>query len=221
VLPCNAQLIRESIAMRDLLQRSPVIPVLAIDDVAHAVPLAQALVAGGLTVLEVTLRTPAALACIRAMRSAVPDAIVGAGTVVNAAQYAAVVEAGSQFVVSPGCSPALIAASRAHGVPLLPGAVTPTEIIAALDAGIDTLKFFPAAQAGGAAMLQALAAPLPQVAFCPTGGITLANARDYLALPNVLCVGMSSIVTKDRLAAADFAAISAAAAAAAALRVRV
>ncbi|MDH5175059.1 MAG: keto-deoxy-phosphogluconate aldolase, partial [Gammaproteobacteria bacterium] len=132
--------------MRELLQRSPVIPVLTIEDVAHAVPLAQALVAGGLTVLEVTLRTPAALASIRAMRAAVPAAVVGAGTVVNSAQYAAAVEAGSQFVVSPGCSPALIAASGSHGVPLLPGATTPTEIIAALDAGIDTLKFFQAAQ---------------------------------------------------------------------------
>jgi len=206
--------------MRDLLQRAPVIPVLTVDDVEHAVPLAQALVAGGLTVLEVTLRTPAALASIRAMRGAVPGAVVGAGTVINAAQYAAAVEAGSQFVVAPGCSPGLIAASRAHGVPLLPGATTPTEIIAALDAGIDTLKFFPAAQSGGAALLKALSAPLPQVAFCPTGGITLANAREYLALPNVLCVGMSSVVTKEWLASGDYAAIRAAAAAAAALRDR-
>jgi 2-dehydro-3-deoxyphosphogluconate aldolase/(4S)-4-hydroxy-2-oxoglutarate aldolase len=204
--------------MRELLQRSPVIPVLTIEDVAHAVPLAQALVAGGLTVLEVTLRTPAALASIRAMRAAVPAAVVGAGTVINAAQYADAVGAGSQFVVSPGCSAALIAASKSHGVPLLPGATTPTEIIAALDAGIDTLKFFPAAQSGGAAMLKALAAPLAQVAFCPTGGITMANARDYLALPNVLCVGMSSIVTKEWLASGNWDAIRDAAAAAAALR---
>jgi 2-dehydro-3-deoxyphosphogluconate aldolase/(4S)-4-hydroxy-2-oxoglutarate aldolase len=204
--------------MRDLMQRSPVIPVLTIDDVVHAVPLAQALVAGGLTVLEVTLRTPAALASIRAMRAAVPAAVIGAGTVINAVQYAAAVEAGSQFVVSPGCSPGLIAASQAHGVPLLPGATTPTEIIAALDAGIDALKFFPAAQSGGAAMLKALSSPLPQVAFCPTGGITMANARDYLSLPNVLCVGMSSIVTKEWLASGNWDAIRAAAAAAAALR---
>jgi 2-dehydro-3-deoxyphosphogluconate aldolase/(4S)-4-hydroxy-2-oxoglutarate aldolase len=205
--------------MRELLQRSPVIPVLTIDDIAHAVPLAQALVAGGLMVLEVTLRTPAALASIRAMRAAVPAAVVGAGTVVNAAQYAAAVEAGSQFVVSPGCSAGLISASNEHGVPLLPGATTPTEIIAALDAGIDTLKFFPAAQSGGAAMLKALASPLPQVAFCPTGGITMANARDYLALPNVLCVGMSSLVTKEWLASGNWDAIRDAAAAAAALRI--
>ena len=206
--------------MRHLLQRCPVIPVLTIDDPAHAVPLAEALVAGGLTVLEVTLRTPAALASIRAMRAAVPEAIVGAGTVVNAAQYAAAAEAGSQFVVSPGCSAGLIVAAKTHGVPLLPGATTPTEIIAALDAGIDTLKFFPAAQSGGIAMLKALSAPLPQVVFCPTGGITLANAADYLALPNVLCVGMSSIVTRERLAAGDWTAIRSAAAEAAGLRRR-
>jgi 2-dehydro-3-deoxyphosphogluconate aldolase / (4S)-4-hydroxy-2-oxoglutarate aldolase len=204
--------------VRNLLLRSPVIPVLTIDDVLHAVPLAEALVAGGLTVLEVTLRTPAALASIRAMRAAVPEAVVGAGTVVNAAQFEAAVEAGSQFVVSPGCSPTLIAASRKHGVHLLPGATTPTEIIAALDAGIDTLKFFPAAQSGGAAMLKALSAPLPQVAFCPTGGITFANAADYLSLPNVLCVGMSSIVTKEALAAGDWAGIRKAVAQAAGLR---
>jgi 2-dehydro-3-deoxyphosphogluconate aldolase/(4S)-4-hydroxy-2-oxoglutarate aldolase len=203
--------------VRNLLQRAPVIPVLTIDDVAHAVPLAEALVAGGLTVLEVTLRTPAALDSIRAMRAAVPDAVVGAGTVTSAAQFAAAVQAGSQFVVAPGFSPRLVAAAQAHGVPLLPGATTPTEILAALEAGIDTLKFFPAAQSGGAAMLKALAAPLPAVAFCPTGGITLANARDYLSLPNVLCVGMSSIVTRDWLAAGDWAAIRSAAAEAAGL----
>lgn len=206
--------------MRKLLQQAPVIPVLVIEDIAHAVPLAHALVAGGLKVLEITLRTPAGLASIRALRDAVPDAIVGAGTVLNADQYAAAVEAGSQFVVSPGCSPALLAASRRHGVPLLPGATTPTEIIAALDAGIDTLKFFPAAQSGGAAMLQALSSPLPQVAFCPTGGITMTNAAEYLALPNVLCVGMSSLVTKEWLAQGNYSAIQAAALAAAALRAR-
>jgi len=193
--------------LRKLLQRAPVIPVLTIEDVAHAVPLAEALVAGGLTVLEVTLRTPAALDSIRAMRAAVPHAVIGAGTVVNATQFAAAAAAGSQFVVSPGFSPCLVDAAKDHGIPLLPGATTPTEIMSALDAGIDTLKFFPAAQSGGAAMLKALAAPLPNVAFCPTGGITLANAGDYLSLPNVLCVGMSSIVTKEWLSAGDWTAI--------------
>jgi 2-dehydro-3-deoxyphosphogluconate aldolase / (4S)-4-hydroxy-2-oxoglutarate aldolase len=203
--------------VRNLLRRAPVIPVLTIDDVAHAVPLAQALVAGGLKVLEVTLRTPAALDSIRAMRAAVPDAVVGAGTVTSAVQFAAAVQAGSQFVVAPGFSPRLVDAAQEHGIPLLPGATTPTEILAALEAGIDTLKFFPAEQSGGAAMLKALAAPLPAVAFCPTGGITLANARDYLSLPNVLCVGMSSIVTRDWLVAGDWAAIRRAAGEAAAL----
>jgi 2-dehydro-3-deoxyphosphogluconate aldolase/(4S)-4-hydroxy-2-oxoglutarate aldolase len=193
--------------LRKLLQRAPVIPVLTIEDVAHAVPLAEALVAGGLTVLEVTLRTPAALDSISAMRAAVPGAVIGAGTVINAAQFAAAAAAGSQFVVSPGFLPCLVAAAKDHGIPLLPGATTPTEILAALDAGIDTLKFFPAAQSGGAAMLRALAAPLPDVAFCPTGGITFANAPDYLSLPNVLCVGMSSIVTKAWLDAGDWSAI--------------
>lgn len=193
--------------MRNLLQRAPVIPVLTIDDLAHAAPLAEALVAGGLTVLEVTLRTPVALAGIRAMRAAVPDAVVGAGTVTSLEQFVAAMQAGSQFIVSPGFSPHLVGAAKDHGIPLLPGATTPTEVMAALEAGIDTLKFFPAAQSGGTAMLKALAAPFPTVAFCPTGGITLANANDYLSLPNVLCVGMSAIVTKEWLAAGDWAAI--------------
>jgi 2-dehydro-3-deoxyphosphogluconate aldolase/(4S)-4-hydroxy-2-oxoglutarate aldolase len=192
--------------------------VITLHDVAHAVPLATALVAGGLPVIEVTLRTPAGLAAIRAMRDAVPQAIVGAGTVVDPAQFEAAVAAGSQFVVSPGFSPRLVAVAGKAGVPYLPGATTPTEIIAAMDAGLDTLKFFPAAQSGGANMLQALASPLAAVAFCPTGGITLANAGDYLSLPNVLCVGMSSLVTPPLLAAGDWTAIRAAAAVAARLR---
>jgi 2-dehydro-3-deoxyphosphogluconate aldolase/(4S)-4-hydroxy-2-oxoglutarate aldolase len=203
--------------MREILRLAPVIPVITLHDAAHAVPLAAALVAGGLPVIEVTLRTPAGLAAIRAMRDAVPEAIVGAGTVVNAAQFDAAVAAGSQFVVSPGFSPRLAAAAAGHRVPYLPGATTPTEIMAAMDAGLDTLKFFPAAQSGGANMLQALASPLAAVAFCPTGGITLANAADYLSLPNVLCVGMSSLVTTAQLAAGDWAVIRDAAAVAARL----
>lgn len=204
--------------MRAILRRAPVIPVITLRDAAHAVPLATALVAGGLPVIEVTLRTPAGLAAIRAVRDAVPEAIVGAGTVVNAAQFEAAVAAGSQFIVSPGFSPRLAAIAQETGVPYLPGATTPTEIMAALDAGLDTLKFFPAAQSGGANMLQALASPLPAVSFCPTGGITLANANDYLSLPNVLCVGMSSLITAPQLAAGDWAAIREAAALAAGLR---
>jgi 2-dehydro-3-deoxyphosphogluconate aldolase/(4S)-4-hydroxy-2-oxoglutarate aldolase len=207
-----------TLTMRAILRHAPVIPVITLQDAAHSVPLAAALAAGGLPVIEVTLRTPAGLAAIRAMRDAVPGAIVGAGTVVNAAQFEAAVAAGSQFVVSPGFSPRLAALAAKTGVPYLPGATTPTEIMAAMDAGLDTLKFFPAAQSGGANMLQALASPLAAVAFCPTGGITLANAGDYLSLPNVLCVGMSSLVTPPQLAAADWTAIRDAAAVAAGLR---
>jgi 2-dehydro-3-deoxyphosphogluconate aldolase / (4S)-4-hydroxy-2-oxoglutarate aldolase len=203
--------------MRAILRLAPVIPVITLDDAAHAVPLAQALVAGGLPVIEVTLRTHAGLAAIRAMRDAVPQAVVGAGTVVNTAQFEAAVAAGSQFVVSPGFSPRLAAAAVQLGAPYLPGATTPTEIIAAMDAGLDTLKFFPAAQSGGTDMLRALASPLAAVNFCPTGGITLANAADYLSLPNVLCVGMSSLVTQPLLAAGDWTAIRDAAAVAARL----
>jgi 2-dehydro-3-deoxyphosphogluconate aldolase/(4S)-4-hydroxy-2-oxoglutarate aldolase len=207
-----------TLTMRAILRQAPVIPVITLDEVAHAVPLAAALVAGGLPVIEVTLRTPAGLAAIRAMRDAVPAAIVGAGTVVNAAQFEAAVAAGSQFIVSPGFSPRLAAAAAQQGVPYLPGATTPTEIMAAMDAGLDTLKFFPAAQSGGANMLRALASPLAAVAFCPTGGITLANVGDYLSLPNVLCVGMSALVTPAQLAAGDWTAIRDAAAVAASLR---
>jgi 2-dehydro-3-deoxyphosphogluconate aldolase/(4S)-4-hydroxy-2-oxoglutarate aldolase len=205
------------LSIRAILRRAPVIPVITLHDAAHAVPLAGALVAGGLPVIEVTLRTPAGLAAIRAMRDAVPGAIVGAGTVVNVAQFDAAVAAGSQFVVSPGFSARLCAAAGHQGVPYLPGATTPTEIMAAMDAGLDTLKFFPAAQSGGANMLQALSSPLAAVAFCPTGGISLANANDYLSLPNVLCVGMSSLVTPAQLAAGDWAAIREAAVVAAGL----
>lgn len=206
--------------MREILGRAPVIPVLTLTDVAQAAPVAAALVAGGLPVLEVTLRTPAGLACIAAMRQAVPQAIVGAGTVLDAAQLRAAADAGSQFIVAPGFSAALAAAAREARVPLLPGAVTPTEVMAALAEGLDTLKFFPAQQAGGCGLLGALAAPFAQVRFCPTGGVTLANARDYLALPNVLCVGMSSLVTPGRLASEDWEGIRAQAAEAAALRSR-
>lgn len=206
--------------MREILGRAPVIPVLTLTDVAQAVPVAEALVAAGLPVLEVTLRTPAGLACIAAMRRAVPNAIVGAGTVLDAAQLRTAADAGSQFIVSPGFSVALAAAARHAEVPLLPGAATPTEVMAALAEGLETLKFFPAQQAGGVALLGALAAPFAQVRFCPTGGITLANARDYLALPNVLCVGMSSLVTPGRLASEDWEGIRAQATEAASLRSR-
>ncbi len=210
-----------TLPIRELLGRAPVIPVLTVTDLATAVPLARALVAGGLPVLEVTLRSAAALAAIAAMRAAVPEAIVGAGTVVDSAQLAAALAAGSQFIVSPGYSAALCAEGARLGATMLPGVMTPTELMAALGAGLDTLKFFPAAQAGGVAMLRAMAAPFPGVRFCPTGGVDVTSAPDYLALPNVLCVGMSSLATPALLAAADYAAITALARRAAALgRVR-
>lgn len=195
--------------IRTILAHAPVVPVLTIEDAERAVPLARALVAGGLTVLEVTLRSPAALSAIRAMRDAVPAAIVGAGTVIGRDQLQGAVTAGSQFIVSPGFSATLCTAATALGVPMLPGVATASELMAALEAGFDTLKFFPAEQAGGAAMLRALAAPFPSVRFCPTGGIDLARAPQYLALPNVLAVGLSSVAPADRIAAADFEAITA------------
>jgi len=204
--------------LRQDLERVAVVPVITIHELAHAAPLAEALCAGGLDVLEVTLRTPAALPAIEAMRRAVPHAIVGAGTVVTREQLAAAVSAGSRFLVSPGFSAALVAAARAAGVPLLPGVATPTELMAALEAGVDTLKFFPAEQAGGVAMLKALQAPFPAAAFCPTGGITPAKAPEYLAQPNVIAIGMSSVAPPDLLARGDFAAIAGLARAAAALR---
>ena len=204
--------------IRDVLLRVPVVPVLTVPSLEHAVPLARALVAGGLTVLEVTLRSPAALSAIAAMRAAVPEAIVGAGTVIDPEQVAAAVAAGSQFIVSPGFTAPLGAAVRAAGVALLPGVATASELMVALAAGFDTLKFFPAAQAGGPSMLRAFAGPFPGVRFCPTGGIDPATAPAYLELPNVLCVGMSTIAPAALLEGGDYASITARARAAAGLR---
>jgi 2-dehydro-3-deoxyphosphogluconate aldolase / (4S)-4-hydroxy-2-oxoglutarate aldolase len=204
--------------IREVLARAPVIPVLTISDAATAVPIARALVAGGLSVLEVTLRSGTALAAIAAIRAEVPDAIVGAGTVIDAGQIAAALAAGSQFIVSPGFSAALCADAARLGAAMLPGVATPTELMAALAAGLDTLKFFPAAQAGGVGMLKALAAPFPTVRFCPTGGIDVHTAGDYLSLPNVLCVGMSSLTPPSAVAAGDYAAITVLARRAAGLR---
>jgi len=206
--------------MRTLLSRVSVVPVITIRDVAHAAPLAQALCAGGLTVLEVTMRSTAALPAIEAMRRAVPTAIVGAGTVVTRAQLASAVAAGSQFLVSPGFSGALAAEARRAGVPLLPGIATATELMAAIEAGFETVKFFPAEQAGGVPMLKALFAPFPSVAFCPTGGITARNMPQYLAQPNVVAVGMSAVAPVKLVESGDFEGITTLARAAAALRVR-
>jgi 2-dehydro-3-deoxyphosphogluconate aldolase/(4S)-4-hydroxy-2-oxoglutarate aldolase len=172
----------------DLMAVQPVIPVITIEREADAPPLAEALVSDGLRVLEVTLRTPVALAAIRAMAK-VPGAIVGAGTVLSASDVNLAREAGATFIVTPGLSAATVAAAREAGIPILPGVATATEMMAGLDLGLDRFKFFPAEQAGGRAMLDALRGPFGKVKFCPTGGITLDLARDYLKRPNVACVG--------------------------------
>jgi 2-dehydro-3-deoxyphosphogluconate aldolase/(4S)-4-hydroxy-2-oxoglutarate aldolase len=192
----------------DVVCAAPVIPVIVLERAADAVPLARALLSGGLPVIEVTLRTDAALEAIRAIAREVPQAIVGAGTVRGRADLDAARDAGARFAVSPGATAELLAAGRESGLPLLPGAMTPSEVIAAVAAGYDTLKLFPAAQAGGVDMLKALAGPFPHVKFCPTGGISLASAPEYLALPNVCCVGGSWIAPPASIRAADWASIT-------------
>jgi 2-dehydro-3-deoxyphosphogluconate aldolase / (4S)-4-hydroxy-2-oxoglutarate aldolase len=199
-----------------LCQMAPVIPVLVLHDIAHARPLAEALVAGGLPVLEVTLRTAVALDAIAAM-SEVAGAVVGAGTVLTAANMRDAKQAGAQFAVSPGATPALIDAARVEEVPLLPGAQTCSEVMALLEQGYTVQKFFPAEAIGGVDALKSISGPLPQVTFCPTGGITVARAPDYLRLPNVACVGGSWVAPAGAMAAGDWAAITALALAAAAL----
>ena len=200
--------------IESIMRLAPVIPVLVIEDLAHAVPIAEALVAGGLPALEVTLRTPCALDAIKAMK-AVPGAVVGAGTVLNPADLDAALAAGSEFIVSPGLTPALGQAAVASGVPFLPGTANASDIMLGLDLGLTRFKFFPAAASGGLPALKAIAAPFGQARFCPTGGITQASAAEWLALDAVLCVGGSWLVPKG---APDPAAIEAAARAAAALR---
>jgi 2-dehydro-3-deoxyphosphogluconate aldolase/(4S)-4-hydroxy-2-oxoglutarate aldolase len=201
---------------REICELAPIIPVLVVDDAAHARALAEALVAGGLPALEVTLRTPAALAVIAAM-AAVPGGVVGAGTLVTPADVKAAKQAGAQFGVSPGATDALIAACEAEDLPLLPGAATATEAMALLERGYDMLKFFPAEASGGAPALKAIGAPLPQISFCPTGGVSLSNAASYLSLPNVVCAGGSWVAPKDMVVAGDWAGIEALAREAAAL----
>ena len=196
---------------------APVVPVLVIDDLSHAKPLAEALVAGGLPALEVTLRTPCALDAIRAM-SEVPGGQVGAGTLLTRADVKAAKEAGATFGVSPGSSPALLDACAEFDLPLLPGAVTATEIMALLEQGYTVQKFFPAEQSGGAAFLKSIGSPLPQVSFCPTGGISLKTAPDYLSLKNILCVGGSWVAPKEAMVKGDWATITRLAAEAQALR---
>ena len=193
---------------RRVMQDAPVIPVIVLHDIAHAVPLAQALLAGGIRMLEVTLRTPQALACMEAIARSVPEAVVGAGTVRSAADAQAAAMAGAQFVVSPGYTRALGRACRELGLPLLPGVATGSEIMMAQEDGLTELKFFPAMQAGGTAMLKAWSGPFGEVSFCPTGGVTVQNAPELLALPNVLCVGGSWLVPVDALAQGDWGRIT-------------
>ncbi|WP_399884419.1 bifunctional 4-hydroxy-2-oxoglutarate aldolase/2-dehydro-3-deoxy-phosphogluconate aldolase [Streptomyces sp. BBFR51] len=200
-----------------VLDLAPVVPVVVVDDLADAVPLARALVAGGLPAIEVTLRTPVALDAIRAIAGEVPGAVVGAGTVITPEQVGEVVAAGARFLVSPGWTDVLLEAMRASGVPFLPGVSTTSEVVALLERGVREMKFFPAEAAGGTAYLKALAAPLPQARFCPTGGIGPASAPEYLALPNVGCVGGSWMLPKDAVAGRDWGRVEALAREAAAL----
>lgn len=199
---------QQSLEAARICRMAPVVPVLVIDDLAQAAPLAMALVAGGLPALEVTLRTPCALDAIRAM-SQVPGGVVGAGTLLTPADVKAAKAAGATFGVSPGATDRLIAACEDEGLPLLPGAATASEIMGLLERGFTVQKFFPAEQAGGAAYLKSIGAPIPQVKFCPTGGISLKIAPDYLSLKNILCVGGSWVAPKEAMAKGDWAAITA------------
>ncbi|MFE4666769.1 bifunctional 4-hydroxy-2-oxoglutarate aldolase/2-dehydro-3-deoxy-phosphogluconate aldolase [Streptomyces sp. NPDC056716] len=187
-----------------VLDLAPVLPVVVVDDPSAAVPLARALVAGGLPAIEVTLRTPGALDAVRAIAAEVPEAVVGAGTVINPAQAEDAVAAGARFLVSPGWTDVLLASMRGSGVPFLPGVSTTSEVVALLERGVTEMKFFPAQAAGGTAYLKSLYGPLPQARFCPTGGIAAATAPGYLALPNVACVGGSWMLPKDAVAAGDW-----------------
>ncbi|WP_019885899.1 bifunctional 4-hydroxy-2-oxoglutarate aldolase/2-dehydro-3-deoxy-phosphogluconate aldolase [Streptomyces purpureus] len=203
--------------MASVLDLAPVVPVVVLDDAADAVPLARALVAGGLPAIEVTLRTPAALGAIRAISDRVPEAVVGAGTVLTARGVRDAVAAGARFLVSPGWTDALVQAMRASGVPFLPGVSTASEVVALLERGVSEMKFFPAEAAGGIPYLKSLSGPLPQARFCPTGGISLASAPSYLALPNVGCVGGTWMLPADAVAARDWGRVEALARGAAAL----
>lgn len=205
-------------AKASMLDLAPVVPVVVIDDPADALPLARALVAGGLPAIEVTLRTPVALEAIRVIADGVPDAVVGAGTVISAGNVEDAVAAGARFLVSPGWTPTLLEAMKASGVPFLPGVSTTSEVVALLEHGVEEMKFFPAQAAGGTPYLKSLAGPLPQARFCPTGGISAASAPAYLALRNVGCVGGSWMLPADAVAAKDWARVESLAREAAALR---
>lgn len=201
-----------------LLDAVPVMPVVVIDRLEDAVPVARALVDGGLPAIELTLRTPVALEAIRAIATEVPEILVGAGTIVTPSQAREAQDAGARFLVSPGATPSLLAAMTDTGLPFLPGTATVSEVLAVLEAGLTEMKFFPAETSGGAAFLKAISSPVPTARFCPTGGITAASAGDYLALPNVGCVGGSWLTPSDVLRDGDWARVEALAKAAAALR---
>lgn len=192
-----------------ILTRSPVIPVLVVEDAAHAVPLARALVAGGLSVLEITLRSGAALEAIKRIAAEVPDAVVGAGTVLNPAQFAASQLAGARFVISPGATESLYFTAKDTGLPYLPAVATASEIMRAMELGFTRAKFFPAESSGGVAALKGFGGPFPEMKFCPTGGITETNLRSYTSLPNVFAAGGSWLAPKDLLQKGDWAGITA------------
>lgn len=188
----------------ETLRLQPVVPVIVIERAKSAVPLARALVKGGLKAIEITMRTPAALEAIKAVADEVEGAVVGAGTVLDAGQWEQAVTAGSKFIVSPGAGNAVLDAADQSDIPLLPGVATATEVMQVRDRGYTVLKFFPAEQAGGASYVGALASPFAGIQFCPTGGISLKNAVDYLSLPNVVCVGGSWVAPKDMIAAGEW-----------------
>ncbi|MDF2784325.1 MAG: keto-deoxy-phosphogluconate aldolase [Pantoea eucrina] len=196
------------ISAEQVLSTGPVVPVIVVNQPEHAVPMAKALVAGGIRVLEVTLRTPVAMDALRAIIREVPEAIVGAGTVINTQQLKEVTDAGAQFVISPGLTESLLRAATEGPVPLIPGISTVSELMMGMDHGLREFKFFPAEANGGVRALSALAGPFPQVRFCPTGGISPANYRDYLALKSVLCIGGSWLVPDDALQQGDWARIT-------------
>jgi 2-dehydro-3-deoxyphosphogluconate aldolase/(4S)-4-hydroxy-2-oxoglutarate aldolase len=207
-----------SLTALEVLELSPVVPVVVLDDVAHAVPLANALLRGGIPVIEVTLRTSAGLAAIERIAAEVPNVVVGAGTVTAPDHAKQAAAAGARFLVTPGCTDRVLDAAEATGLPLLPGAGTVSEAMRLAERGLTALKFFPAEPSGGVPYLRAIAGPLPQLRFCPTGGITPSSATSYLALANVGCVGGSWLAPKDALAAGDFARIEVLAQQAATLR---
>ncbi len=207
-----------SAALIDVLASQPVVPVLKIDRLEDAVPLARALAAGGLPAIEITLRTKVALDAIARVAKEVPEAVVGAGTILNAKDFDNVVAAGAKFVVSPGQTEGLLAAARGSKVPLLPGAITPSEMMSLLEAGYSVAKFFPAEQAGGVPFIKSLASPFAGLSFCPTGGISMKNAATYLALSNIVCIGGSWVAPDEALAGGRWDEISALAAEAAKLK---